>query len=306
MRWLVAFCGLAAIVSPTVTPPVLTIGVLRRDAIIVPFATYEGKEWKDYWPDPRSDVEVPVSLSSVPRRWWGRAEPRAAWQIWMGSTSQGVHVRQPDWLQTHCQKQVGLRTDYQPREWPPGPDAQPYPKDGLAVSPPQAVQPIERLTSDSVEGQELAEGVRVAFNRREEEGVARAEDEGANIHPSKKELETLPIMIEAAYAFGTARRAYWVEATREYKKGDTCGAVLFGSGWFLIDSDKLGFVVFDVQMVPCDREGVEYMLPLGVMSFPRGVYWIAQWSGWDREEYAIMEIRPKAVVQVLSASGGSC
>jgi len=306
MRCLLAFFGLVALVSPAVAPPVVTIGVLRRDAMIVPFATYDGKEWKDYWPDPRSDVEVPVSLSSVPRRWWGPAEPLAAWQIWTDSTSQTVHVREPDWLQTHCQKQIGLRTDYQPREWPPGPDAQPYPKDGLAVSPPQAVQPIERLTSDSVEGQGLAEGVRVAFNLREAEGVARAEDDGANVHPGKKELETLPITIEAAYAFGTKRRAYWVEATREYKKGATCGADLFGSGWFLIDADKLASVVFNVQMVPCDREGVDYMLPLGVMSFPRGVYWIAQWSGWNREEYAIMEIRSKAVVPVLSVWGGGC
>ena len=44
-------------------------------------------------------------------------------------------AHQPDWFKTYCQKQIGLRTDYQPRVPPPGPDTQPYPKDGLAVSP---------------------------------------------------------------------------------------------------------------------------------------------------------------------------
>src|SRR5579864_5322701 len=133
-------CGvlLASVVSAAAPPPAtLTVGVLRRDAIIVPFATYDGKRWESHWPQPSQGVDVPISLHSVPGRWWGASGPVDAWQIWTDAAPPRlVHVRQPDWLQSYCQKQVGLRTNYQPKQRPPGAEAQPYPKDGLALWPP--------------------------------------------------------------------------------------------------------------------------------------------------------------------------
>src|SRR5580704_13849468 len=78
-----------------------TIGVLRRDATVVPFATYDGKRWENHWPQPAQDVDVPINLRSVPGRWWGQGGPLDAWQVWASAAPpQIVHVRQPDWLQT--------------------------------------------------------------------------------------------------------------------------------------------------------------------------------------------------------------
>jgi hypothetical protein len=48
------------------------------------------------------------------------------------------------------------------------------------------------------------------------------------------------------------------------------------------------------------------MLPLGVMSLTRGLYWVAQWSGWDHEEYDILEIGERSIAPALTVSGGSC
>jgi hypothetical protein len=109
---------LASVVSAAESPQAaFTLGVLRRDALVVPFATYDGKRWENHWPEPSQGVDVPINLGSVPRRWWGQGGPLDAWQIWTeAALPRLVHVRQPDWLQTHCQKQVGLRTDYQPSE----------------------------------------------------------------------------------------------------------------------------------------------------------------------------------------------
>jgi hypothetical protein len=284
----------------------LTLGVLRRDATVVPFATYDGKRWENRWPQPSQNVDVPINLRSVPGRWWGEAGPLDAWQVWAGAAPPRlVHVRQPDWLQTHCQKQVGLRTDYQPNEWPPGPEVQPYPKDGLAVSPPHAVDPIETLPSDSAERPALAEILRAAFAMREEDALDRARSDGSPVRASKKELEALPITIEAVYAFGTTHRVYWVEAIREYKKENAC-AIVFGGGWFVLDSGKLTHGQFDVLVIPCSRQGLRYMFPLGVISLPRGQYWIAQWSGWDNEEYEVIDIGARSIDSVLAVWGGGC
>jgi hypothetical protein len=283
-----------------------TLGILRRDAMVVPFATYDGKRWENHWPQPSQDVDVPINLRSVPGRWWGLGGPLDTWQVWAGAAPPRiVRVRQPDWSQTHCQKQVGLRTDYQPKEWPPGPEAQPYPKDGLAVSPPHAVEPIETLPSDSAERPALAEILRAAFAMREEEALDRARTDGLHVRAGRKELEAVPITIEALYAFGTKHRVYWAEAIREYKKEGTC-FIVYGGGWVVLDSGKLTYGQFDVLVVPCSRLGLRYMLPLGVISLPRGPHWIAQWSGWDNEEYAVVDIGARSIDSVLRVWGGGC
>jgi hypothetical protein len=308
MRPFLAAGALLASVVSAGQPPSdsFTLGVLRRDATVVPFATYDGKRWENHWPQPSQEVDVPINLRSVPARWWGQGGPLDAWQVWTDAPPPRlVHVRQPDWLQTHCQKQVGLRTDYQPKEWPPGPEAQPYPKDGLAVSPPHAVEPIETLPSDSAERPALAEILRAAFDMREEAAFDRARSDGSPLRASKKDLETLPITIEAAYAFGTKHRVYWVEAIREYRKENGC-AIVFGGGWLVLDSGKLTHGQFEVLVVPCSRKGLRYMLPLGVISLSRGQYWIAQWSGWDNEEYDVVDISARSIDSVLAVWGGGC
>jgi hypothetical protein len=284
-----------------------TLAILRRDAIIVPFATFDGKRWEDYWPEPRKDIDIPINLRSVPGRWWGPFRPLDRWQIWTGTTQPGlVNVRQPDWLQTHCLKQVGLTTDYQPTQRPPGRDAQPFPKDGLAVAPPHPVEPIEILGPNSPERQVMADILPMAFAEREEAAVVRAQQEGSPVHPSNKELAALPITIEALYAYGTTRRIYFVEAVREYKQAGACAAVVFGSGWFARDSGRFTFANFDASVAPCNRTGLNYMLPLGAMSVSRGTYWIAQLSGWDHEEYAIVNIGARPLMLTLSVWGGGC
>lgn len=99
---------------------------------------------------------------------------------------------------------------------------------------------------------------------------------------------------------------YWVESNREYKKGGACGAVLFGSGWLLFESGKLSSAAFMVDMVPCNRQTLLYMLPLGVLSLPSGTFWIAQWSGWDREAYGVFDVGKQQIEQKLAVAGGSC
>jgi hypothetical protein len=309
MRPFLAGCALFASLAsaPELPPATFTLAILRRDAIVIPFATYDGKRWKDHWREPSKDVDVPINLRSVPAQWWGPGGPIDAWQVWVGANPpRTVHVRQPDWFQTHCSKQVGLRTDYQPSQWPPGSEAQPYPKDGLAVSPPQPVEAIETPTSDSPERKSMADALRGAFAAREDVALERARLDGSPVRASRKDLEALPITVEALYAFGATRRVYWVEAVREYKQGGACAAVVFGSGWFVRNFGRSAFADFDVSIVPCDRDGLSYMLPLGVMPLAQGLYWIAQWSGWDHEEYDILEIGARSIAPVLTVSGGSC
>ena len=56
--------------------------VLRRDGILLPFAAFDGKRWSHPWPAAQraGDLMVPISLSAVPKSWWGPTPPLHEWQ----------------------------------------------------------------------------------------------------------------------------------------------------------------------------------------------------------------------------------
>jgi hypothetical protein len=127
-----------------------TLAVVRRDSILIPFATYDGKRWKNAWPKPESRVTAPIMLADVPKRWWAGLGPIAKWTFWPLETADGasreLETIAPAWFPAHCQQGMGLRTTYSTREVLPPPHIQPYPKAGLAVSAgaaAPAIAPIE-------------------------------------------------------------------------------------------------------------------------------------------------------------------
>jgi hypothetical protein len=305
-----ALLALVGLLQPS--PASFVIGVLRRDALIVPFATYDGKRWKNYWPLPALDADVPLNLRSVSSRWWGPVGPRETWQVWTADASpQMVNVRQPDWASSYCQKVIGLRTDYQPRFRPP-PVASPYPKDGLAVSPPHPVQPFEILGPDSSERGDVIEAIHARIVEREQDALSslpRAHADNPRMFPmapSEKELRAIPPMaVEAMYAYGNSPRTYFVEAAREYKKNGAC-AVVYIRGRVVRDSGKFSSEALQSGLSLCDRVNVSYMLPLGVMKLQTRVYWIAQMSGWNRESYAVIDISAGSRAADVATPGGGC
>jgi hypothetical protein len=294
------------------------VGVLRRDALVVPFATYDGKRWQNEWPVPAQAADVPLSLRNVPKDWWGPVSPRETFQLWtLDSPPQTITVRQPDWAPTYCQRQVGLRTDYQPRFRPPPPTTSPYPKDGLAVSPPHPVEPIEIIGPDSPERDDVLEAIHPRFTTLERDGLVtlpRAHAENPRRvpePPTERELRSMPPMvIDALYAHGTTRRTYYVEGAREYRKKGACTIVVLVRGMVVRESGKFSTEELHLGFSACDRGSATYMLPLGVMSLPTGKYWIAQIASWDGESYRIIDITPgsnaadKKAAEKVTPGGG--
>jgi hypothetical protein len=281
------------------------IGVLRRDGAVIPFAAYNGKRWSSPWPAPQLDLTIPITLSAVPTKWWGPTRPLENWQATTAVGLRALRVTQPDWVDVFCVRQIGLRTDYRPEEPAPPPIAQPYPKDGLAVSPPQAVERVEIVLPMANETQSLAPALLESFNR------AERTVEGQAGHPiARRAREGVDPTIEAVYAFGTTPRVYYVEATRRYRRlgqsADECEALAFGTGWFVRDAAGVRSLTMAVDLLGCDRVGASYMLPLGVMRLANRLFWIAQFSGWDHERYVIVEVKPKGVELAANVWGGGC
>ncbi len=286
-------------------PGAFGIGILRRDGIIVPFGAFDGKRWSNGWPAPDVELTVPIQVSDVPSRWWGPTRVLDTWQAWIAGVPQSLRITQLDWVDAHCVRQVALRSDYQPPTAAPPRTEQPYPKDGLAVSPAQAVLPIAVLSPSSDDVRALTPALLEAFNAEER---VLADRHG---HPvSRRAREGRVPDIEALYAVGEHPRIYYVESSRRYRqlgqRADQCAATAFGTGWFWRDGDRVQSLEMAVDLLGCDRAGASYMLPLGMISTAGRRFWVAQFSGWDHERYAVIEIKPKTVQAVLSVWGGSC
>jgi hypothetical protein len=301
-----AIVGSVAVLAAAETPPgAFGVGVLRRDGVIIPFATFDGRRWRNDWPAPQMQLVVPVSLASVPKRWWGPAGPLETWQAWVDANERAIHVTQPDWVGVHCARHLALRTDYATTGVIPPVGEQPYPKDGVAVSPPQRIERIERLPPAAIELHPLAPVLLDAFNVAERETASRTN------HPMPRRVrDQVTPAIEAAYAFGDSPRFYYVEAMRMYRvlgqAPDECVASALGTGWFVRESEKFRSLVTAVDVLPCNGFGASYMLPLGVMRTAGRLFWLAQFSGAEHERYAVLELTPKKVEVMVSTWGGGC
>jgi hypothetical protein len=284
-----------------------TVGILRRDAIIVPFADYDGKSWHADWPEPRKNDDVPIDLRSVPKGWWGRAGVRQTWQLWSAGQDPPrlLNVLQPDWFTAYCLRAIGLRTDYRARQPLPAPNVRPYPTDGLVVSPPQPIERVEIVPQGDSRRLRLMPMILDSFNRTERQI-------GGEVHHPipQAEREQIAPAIEAMYASPDGRVLY-IEVAREYHDrgdpSDACRAVAFGGGWFARgDRDLYEPLQTYVQVLDCDRDGASYMLPLGIVRLSGRTFWLTQFSGWDGAQYEVDEIEPKTVERVVSRSGGGC
>ncbi|MCU1386036.1 MAG: hypothetical protein JWL71_4733 [Acidobacteria bacterium] len=301
---LVAALGAAVIAD---SPPRVSfgVGVLRRDGLIVPFAAFDGRRWSSAWPAPSLELTIPIDVRGIPSRWWGPTPVLDSWQAWTGAPPATLRVRQPDWVNVHCVRQIALRSDYVAPVPAPPRTVQPYPKDGLAVSPPQAVERIAIVPLDSPEIRALIPAVHDAFN------TAERQVEHQYGHPvARRAREGRAPDIEAVYAVGDRPRIYYVEAIRRYRllgqASDDCAATAFGTGWFAGDGGQVRSLETSVDVLPCNRRGASFMLPLGAMRLAGKLYWLAQFAGFDHERYVVVEIKPKTVEAVLSVWGGSC
>jgi hypothetical protein len=231
------------------------------------------------------------------------------WTAWPGRAEGSarplgpLHVVQPDWVEAHCLRQIGLRTDYKPDAPPPPRTVRPYPKDALVVSSAQPVEPIVWLSPLAPELVPLGAELLGAFNRAERATAKRFE------HPvEQKRRESIQPTIEAVYALGDEPKLYYVEAVRQYEAlgSHECAVVAFGTGWFLRENGTFRSISIAVDALDCDRSAASYMLPLGAVRLGTRLFWLVQFSGWDHERYVVIEPKLKEIEAVLSVWGGGC
>lgn len=305
--FLVAACVLALAVETT---PHLTLGVLRADGLVIPFASYDGR-WSVPWPSSLRNLTIPIGLRDVEAKWWGAAGADAPWKaVLQGGTIRPLKLQLLRQFRVFCTDRLGVQTDY--RGAPPSPEEPTVAKDGLAIAGDATVLPIDRVGKDSTDRASTAQAITGDFN--EAERIAASSFSNWK-HPYKAEQRhTYPIEVEALYrSREQTKRGAWrvsyVEAVRTFpaKPADKgCGLITYAYGWILEREGKKPRIELRARVTYCDREGVSFMQPFGRLVLRDEVYWISQMSSWRDEVYTISRIRPDGVEPVLIAEGGNC
>lgn len=287
-----------------------TVGVLRRDGIILPFASFD-RRWSTPWPSEVRGLELPISMADVPGRWWGGIEAPTEMTAWTdGARARSVRLDRPAMTPVMCVPRLVLRSDYKSPQPAPPLLAQPFPKDGLVTTGGPPVRALRAVERDSADWTAAAVTILDAFNEAEER-AARTFTSWR--HPySRAARQRMTIQLEALYRAPMDQEgssAYYVEAVRRFPPGpedDGCGLVTFTSGWVRIGPKEKALLDLSSRITYCDRKGAGYMLPLGLMTIDEKTYWIYQLSGYDREWYVIARPTPRAIEIHVEYPAGSC
>lgn len=291
-------------------PAPFTVGVLRRDGIVSPFAVFDGKGWTTPWPSDLAADQRRVKIG-IPPQWWGKPGPITEMVAWVNGVNRGViHLVHPAMLRVMCEWRLGLASDYHSAEPVPPQPVQPFPKDGLAVSGSQQVEPIEILSAESPEWRSTATNIKEAFDVAEQEAIRRYTDWKDPVPGSVR--RNTPVEVEALYRAPMDEEgwtAYYVEGIKRYAPGpedDGCGLVASASGWMLVSPKGKRTVRLQGSVTYCERRGVTFMLPLGLIKTQGKSYWAFQISGYGREGYKVVRPMPNRVESEAGYSAAFC
>jgi hypothetical protein len=296
-----------------------TIAVLRRDGLMIPFASYSGNRWSTPWPEtmmgPRGTgaLEIPVTLNAVPERWWGSTSSPAVWRAWLlDGTDQALKLEAPSIFPVFCRQRLGLRSTHRSSQAVPPLPVDPFPKEGLAVSGGEAIETIEHVDPKSAEWSQLAVALLPDFDRAEDQTLRNIRANDGWRHPvAAAARHQTPVRLESWYRAPMDEpgwMASYVEAVRQYPPGPEdkgCGLETFFGGWVQHNGAEIKRPVqLRAKITYCDRFGALYMLPFGRIRPKNRTYWIYQMSGWEAEWYEIVEVTPGRIQYVVAAYAG--
>jgi hypothetical protein len=308
----IAAVALAAAALYAQPPDHVTLGVVRSDGLMLPFATYDGGDWSVPWPGPTTGLVLPLTVADVPKKWWGAAGPDAPWKLWLpgADAPRDLALVRPVQVPIFCSTRLALATDYRGKL--PAEPAPTLPKDGLAIAGAVAVKPIDALSKFVPQWKQLEAEIAPKFDRAEKQ-AAQSFTEWK--HPfSDAQRKTYPIVLETVYrSLERTDRGTWtvsyVEAVRTFPPGENdkgCGLITYGYGWILQQEGKPPQVDLAARVTYCDREGVPFITPLGRFQLKGEAYWAYQLSSWRDEMYVVSRIRPDKSQPVVAAMGGMC
>lgn len=223
-------------------------------------------------------------------------------------TTRPLKVEKPIEARVFCQTALALTTDYRGGAFDV--QAPTVPKDALAVMGAAKVEAILTVSLLAPDAHRISQLIFRDFNKEEENAVRRFTDWR---HPfTNEQRQAYPIQLEALYrepSDNSGRTTSYVEAVRRFPprpEDRGCGLITFVRGWIVERTGKPPVIDLGATIAYCDRAGVSFMQPLGVVHAGDETYWVSQSSSWKDEFYTVARLRSDGVRPVAAASGGFC
>lgn len=296
------------------------VGVVRDDGLIRPVAAVDKGRWRESWPKAARQVEVPIRLRDVPRRWWGGVPFTDRWRLVsdQDEAERAITIDGITWVPSYCQQQVMLTSADAVRDTLRPADGMRAPKFGLALMGGGEVVQVTRHDEESAVARQIADLVAGDFDANEHR-LLLGPYLGRYLHPlSREERARYPIRIVRAYQGPSPHGdVYFFEAIRHYPRGEAqpgdeelywCDTVTYLQGWlYRKGDDELDVTVVGADITSCLLDTVVRREPLGVVRNERGPVWIFEEWLPHGEAYSAYEPPGRRDEQLLlRVRAGSC
>lgn len=300
--------ALAADPAGQVVQP-FTVGILRQDGILIPFAAFDGNTWTNAWPsatDNRPPL-IPDGLANIPRSWWGREGPVTEWElIRPNGIRQWIRVTGVAPFQTHCLANVGLTTDFK-GDADVRPHTYPVPSAGLTSTRPGLLKAVEEVPVGAPEFQAVSSLLPEIFSGLEKPAWSTVPE---TWRPSLSGSLPAPVL-RALYrsSIGNGRERFWFYATRTVPTfistdSRSFEAMTVVKGWLTRSSPGSGLAVEHATAIvdSDDLKGSKIVKPFGQVEIGGRHMWLGSSHGYEWETYVVVELDKG----LLEANAGGC
>ena len=295
-----------------------TVGILRQDGVVAPFAQYANRKWTNPWHSrqPGDQADEPDTIADLPKPWFQSfVKPSSDWYFW-SPTGEPTAVKTSKIVQvcSHCQQVWGLFSDY-PNSKQPEKNAC-VRNVGAVLSKKKQARAMATITNSSVDWRQMLTFLGPEFERAESAGITRIVSQQYRAQlPPAEERAGIPLSILNLYRTQLSDDGdvlFYFEASKEYSKpresNDAgCNNISLLGGW-VIRNAQGELTLLDSQYSPtdCDMKEGGLILPFAILQLHGKTFAIVEEDSYEGEAYIILEIQKKRVRRVLETYAGSC
>jgi hypothetical protein len=295
-----------------------TVGILRQDGVIAPFAQYANRKWTNPWHSrqPGDQADEPDTIADLPKPWFQFfVKPSSEWYLWpLSGQPTKIKISKTVQVCSHCQQVWGLLSDYpNPRQ----PEKNACVRNvGAVLSERKEARAMEEITNASPDWKQMLTFLGSEFERAEKAGISRIVSQQYQFQlPPEEERPRIPLSMLNLYRTQLAndgRRLFYFEASKEYSKPHEsndagCNNISLLGGWVIRNAQgKLTLLHSQYSPTDCDMKEGGLALPFAILQLNGRTFAIVEEDGYEGESYTILEIQKDRVRRVLETYAGSC
>jgi hypothetical protein len=299
VRRLLAVIVVAAAVLPAFaqavpSPRFITVGFLREDSVIIPFARFDGKQWRHGWrpPDGFGESIAAPRLEGIPRAWWAGGGPVLEWELTKPSGERGqLRVTDSIAYETSYGTNVGLQTNY---VTPLGAATSPFDHPlwalaGVVASQRDVLRPVREISKGDPDFELISQRLPRIFSTVE-----------ANVWSKDaawvRAQTAAPDLIAAHGALLPDRR--WLIAFRA--RHQVAGGSTFLRSWVSRqDGSAFNTLRLAANQSDGDGKGELGLIPLAWLDIGGRVFWICEEFHYEGGDAVIIEVAPGRPTRLL-------